>query len=667
MLFKSSTHPALKKTSAIEKISRSAVIWQLIACVAVVLPLIQWLPLWVLLLGGGCIAARLMIHSGRWSFPHWSIRFLLVVAVAVGLLTSFNRDASLNAMVALLTVGLALKLLEIYRRRDALVLLYVALFLSATVFLFEQSILVALYMFFALGLVVAALVSVWQDPLREDMLRPLKQAWKLLLPSLPLMLVLFFIFPRIGPLWSVELDRSSARTGLSESMSPGDISRLTRSDELAFRAVFNTEPPLPTERYWRALVLSSFDGREWTPGSPPQSHAETLIPLSEPITYEIVQERSHQRWLFALDMPISAPSQAQLTSSRTLLSNQEVTTRIQYSVTSVERYQLAPNLDQTSYAFFTQIPRNSNPRTQILAQQWFDEADQNVPKLIEQMFRHFNETFVYTLEPQPLGRHSVDEFLFDTQQGFCEHYASAAAFLLRSVGVPARVVTGYQGGEWNASQNYLTIRQFDAHAWVEVWLEDRGWVRIDPTTAVAPERIEMSADSFFSGQPGFLADSPLISRVGRQGWLLNARMQYDALNFAWQRWVLNYHHQQQNLLQDWLGDLTPWKLILLLFLPASLVLGFVAWRLLGRREALDPLDRELRKLLTQLEAYGITRQSDETLQRLVVRLSDTHPEFAKALQPVAEAYEALHYAPSDASQMRLRLMQQLVLAQQQLK
>ncbi|MCD8512775.1 MAG: DUF3488 domain-containing protein [Nitrincola sp.] len=428
MLFKSSTHPALKKTSAIEKISRSAVIWQLIACVAVVLPLIQWLPLWVLLLGGGCIAARLMIHSGRWSFPHWSIRFLLVVAVAVGLLTSFNRDASLNAMVALLTVGLALKLLEIYRRRDALVLLYVALFLSATVFLFEQSILVALYMFFALGLVVAALVSVWQDPLREDMLRPLKQAWKLLLPSLPLMLVLFFIFPRIGPLWSVELDRSSARTGLSESMSPGDISRLTRSDELAFRAVFNTEPPLPTERYWRALVLSSFDGREWTPGSPPQSHAETLIPLSEPITYEIVQERSHQRWLFALDMPISAPSQAQLTSSRTLLSNQEVTTRIQYSVTSVKRYQLAPNLDQTSYAFFTQIPRNSNPRTQILAQQWFDEADQDVPKLIEQMFRHFNETFVYTLEPQPLGRHSVDEFLFDTQQGFCEHYASAAAF-----------------------------------------------------------------------------------------------------------------------------------------------------------------------------------------------------------------------------------------------
>ncbi|MCD8512776.1 MAG: DUF4129 domain-containing protein [Nitrincola sp.] len=172
---------------------------------------------------------------------------------------------------------------------------------------------------------------------------------------------------------------------------------------------------------------------------------------------------------------------------------------------------------------------------------------------------------------------------------------------------------------------------------------------------------------FFSGQPGFLADSPLISRVGRQGWLLNARMQYDALNFAWQRWVLNYHHQQQNLLQDWLGDLTPWKLILLLFLPASLVLGFVAWRLLGRREALDPLDRELRKLLTQLEAYGITRQSDETLQRLVDRLSDTHPEFAKALQPVAEAYEALHYAPSDASQMRLRLMQQLVLAQQQLK
>jgi len=657
----------MKRTqTGVDKISRSAVIWQLIACVAVVLPLFSWLPAWVLLLGLGCIGARLMIHSGRWSFPHWSIRLVLVVAVGAGLLMTFNRDASLNAMVALLTVGLSLKLLEIYRRRDALVLLYVALFVAASVFLFEQGILVAIYMLFAVLLVIAALVSVWQDPLREEMLRSLKHAWRLLLPAFPLMLVMFFIFPRIGPLWSVELDRSSARTGLSESMSPGDISRLTRSDELAFRAVFEDAPPAPAERYWRALVLSAFDGREWTPGAS-SSVVEELNVIGESIQYEIVQERSNQRWLFALDVPMLAPQQARLTSPRTLLGHAEVSQRIQYSVESARQYQLAADLSSDQLDFFSRIPANSNPRSQALARQWFDEADKDVSSLIDRIFRHFNETFVYTLEPQPLGRHSVDDFLFQTQQGFCEHFASATAVLLRSVGVPSRIVTGYQGGEWNASQNYLTLRQYDAHAWVEVWLEGQGWVRIDPTTAVAPERIEMSAEQLFSGQAGFLADSPFTSRIGRQGWLLQARMQYDSLNFAWQRWVLNYHHRQQNLLQDWLGDLTPWKMILVLLIPASLILGFISWRLFGRRTIQDPIERQLHKLFFKLEKQGLYRQPDETLKRFSQRLEQTHPELAMILMPVANTYETLHYLPVDQAHQRKILMECINQALKQLK
>lgn len=631
----------------VDKISRSAVIWQLIACIAVVLPLFSWLPAWVLLLGLGCIAARLMIHSGRWSFPHWSIRLVLVIAVAIGLLLTFNRDASLNAMVALLTVGLALKLLEIYRRRDALVLLYVALFVAASVFLFEQGILVAIYMLCAVLLVIAAMVSVWQDSLREEMLRPLKYAFRLLLPALPLMLILFFIFPRIGPLWSVELDRSSARTGLSESMSPGDISRLTRSDELAFRAVFENAPPAPAERYWRALVLSSFDGREWTPSSTLSSQAEALQVLGETIQYEIVQERSNQRWLFALDVPVSVPPQARLTGPRTLLANAEVIQRIQYSVESARQYQLGAELSIQERTFFSRVPRQSNPRTQVLAQEWFDEVDRDVSRYIQRIFNYFNESFVYTLEPQPLGRHSVDEFIFQTQQGFCEHYASATAVLLRSVGVPARIVTGYQGGEWNASQNYLTLRQYDAHAWVEVWLDGQGWVRIDPTTAVAPERIEMSAEQLFSGQAGFLADSPFTSRMGRQGWLLQARMQYDSLNFAWQRWVLNYHDQQQNLLEDWLGELTALKMVLVLLIPASLVLGFLAWRLLRRNTLQDPVERQLHKLFNRIQKQGFKRQPDETLARFSNRVAQTDPELAQVLIPVAKAYETLHYFPLD--------------------
>lgn len=651
----------------VDKISRSAVLWQLLACISVVLPHAFWLPAWVLLLGVGCVAARLMIHVGRWSFPHWLIRLLLVIAVAIGLLTTFNRDASLNAMVALLTVGLALKLLEIYRRRDALVLLYVSLFVAATVFLFEQSILVAAYMLLAVLLVVAAMVSIWQDPLREGMLRPLKQAWRLLLPALPLMLVLFFIFPRIGPLWSVELDRSSARTGLSESMSPGDISRLTRSDELAFRAVFDDTPPAPSERYWRALVLSAFDGREWTPGTTRASAPESLEAQSDTIQYEVVQEASNQRWLFALDMPITAPAQARLTPQRTLLASSEVTQRIQYRVESAMRYQLANALNASEHAYYTQVPGNSNPRSQALAAEWLAESQGDVGLFIDRIYQHFNETFIYTLQPQPLGRHSVDEFIFQTQQGFCEHFASATAFLLRAAGVPARIVTGYQGGEWNASQNYLTLRQYDAHAWVEVWLDGRGWVRIDPTTAVAPERIEMSADELFSGQAGFLADSRLTSRFARQGWLLQARMQYDSLNFAWQRWVLNYHNQQQNLLQDWLGDLTAWKMMLVLLIPAGAVLGWLSWRLLRPTTKRDPVEQRLFQLLNQLERMGCLRQPEETLQRFSIRLEDTHPQYAKLLRPVAAAYEQFHYSPGDQGQSRDFLFKTIRDAQQRLK
>lgn len=643
--------------AGIEKISRSAVVWQLLAFIAVVIPHVGWLPVWIMAICAACIAARFMIHSGRWSFPHWSLRVLLVVGAAAGLLVSFNRDASLNAMVALLIVGLALKLLEIYRRRDALVLLYVALFVAATTFLFEQGMGVALMILLAVVVVVAALNSIWQNPLREDMQRPLTLSLKMLGPALPLMLVLFFLFPRIGPLWSVELDSTTARTGLSESMSPGDISQLTRSGELAFRAVFTDQPPPSSLRYWRVLVLNAFDGREWTPGTFRATERETLVALAEPINYEIVQEPSGRRWQFALDVPASIPPNSEMTSQRTLLASSDVLQRVQYQLSSVPAYQLSPQLSREAHEYYTRLPRQANPRSRELAEQWWQAGEADAAAFIDQLFGYFNASFIYTLEPAALGRHSVDDFLFETQQGFCEHFASAAAFMLRAAGMPARVVTGYQGGEWNANQNYLTLRQYDAHAWVEVWLENQGWVRLDPTTAVAPERIEQSADQLFSGQAGFLADSPLSAlRLARQGWLLQARMHYDSLNFAWQRWVLNYHNQQQHLLQDWLGELTPLKMALALLLPGVFILSWLAWRLLRSKAQMDPLQRRLQTLLNSLAKQGFHRQPEETLSGLVSRITQQDPLLAEQLRPVAEAYDALSYQPVDAVNAKRQVM-----------
>lgn len=343
-----------------QQISRAAVIWQLIAFGAVLLPHLSWLPTWLITLCLLTPAARLMIHSGRWPLPHWSLKALLVVLVAAGLVLTFSRETGMRATVALLIAGLALKMVEIYRRRDALVLLYVALFVCATGFLFHQSILAALHGLLAVLLVVAALNSVQQDPLRTDLLRPLKRALRLLAFSLPMMLVLFIVFPRIGPLWSVPLDRQAARTGLAEEMAPGDISRLTQSAQLAFRATFDGPPPPAEQRYWRSLVLTDFDGRTWRRSGPQRRFLvpEPLSAVAEVTTYEVIFEPTHQRWLVALDQPLGVPRGMKMGAGRTLVSERPLDRRISYRLQSARAYRHGGE----ALGRDLQLPDQGNPR-----------------------------------------------------------------------------------------------------------------------------------------------------------------------------------------------------------------------------------------------------------------------------------------------------------------
>ncbi len=633
-------------TTTERQITRTAVIWQLLACAFVVLPHLEWLPLWVPLLLAVTLGARVMIHQGRWSFPSRWIKLALVLASSVGLILSFGRHSGPETMVALLIVGMSLKLLEIYRRRDALVLIYVAFFVLGTSFLFSSSAWIALYALVTLMIVIAALLAIHQRP-DVTVKQTLKRTLWLLGPAVPLMVVLFLIFPRLEPLWSVTLDAPRATTGLSDDMVLGDVSELARSDELAFRVTFSGEVPAPSQRYWRALVLDGFDGRRWYRASDAGSlRMEKLEQTSDVREYEVVLEPTQRPWLVALDQPVTTPRGMRMQAARTLELPEDLAQRFSYQLTAALSYQLQPLLTQAEKSHYLQLPSTGNTQTRRLAQRWLTESQGSQEVFIQRLLGHFNQSFTYTLSPGRLLGDSIDRFMFDSQRGYCEHYAAATTFMLRSAGIPARVVAGYQGGEWNPYQGYLQVRQYDAHAWVEVWLEGRGWVRLDPTAAVAPERIESSAESFLRSSSDALA----ASRIFRTGWLRELQLRYDAFNFAWQRWVLNYDHQQETLLADWLGGLDYWRLALFLMVPGGLVFAFLAWSQLRNRTPRieDPVDAALARLQTRVSVRFIPREPQQSLSVWLESLRPLWPEQDGRLQRLAELDTRRRYAGSQS-------------------
>lgn len=638
------------------QLTRPALVWQLLMVVVVLIPHSLRLPWWLPLMTLGAIGWRLLVHMGRTSFPHWSVKFMMAITAGIGAVVSIGRGNGPELAVALLVAGFALKLLEIYKRRDALVLIYVAYFLAATELLFGQTLLHALYVLLALLLVTAALNAVYQSERHPDFWRPLRSARRLLLPALPLMVVLFLVVPRIGPLWYAPMVREESVTGLSDTLSPGDVSRLTGSSAVAFRVEFTSgRVPPPAQRYWRGLTYDYFDGRRW------QAESDRLAPPSVSdlppgslLRYQMIIEPSGQPWVYALDYPVSAPWPLRLASNWTLRAPSRIRQRADFALVSRPLTALPQRLSESARERYLQLPASGNPETRALAAQWRREAD-SVDALVARTLALFNRDFVYTLSPPRLGNDGIDDFLFDTRRGFCGHYAGAMAFLLRAAGVPARVVGGYQGGEWNPYESYLLIRQYEAHAWVEVWYQDRGWVRVDPTAAVAPERVEQTADQLLANEPGFLAETPLSPvRFGRIGWINELRLRVEAVNYSWHRWVLSFHLRQDALLQRLFGDLSLWKLALALSVPFCLVLGWVALSLLRQRrpKTLDPVDSALMRLSHRLEARGLARKNGEPVGTYALRVAQAQPELAPLILSVARHYDQLRYAGLDDGAVR---------------
>lgn len=608
-----------------------------------------WISLFMIAFG----VWRYQIAKNGWQLPRLAILLPLTLLAGLGIMLTYKGLFGRDASVALLAIMLSLKLMETRQLRDYVLLVFAGYFLTITAFLFSQSILVGAFILLPVLGLTATLISVSHPNGVLGWRFPAKLAGSLLLQAVPVMLILFFLFPRIpGPLWGVPEDSYKSMSGLSDSMQPGNISQLSLSAATAFHVQFQGAVPGNQQLYWRGPVLWHYDGRSWTMRSQAmrsqairsqngQLAPESLQSEDETTDYTVTLEPHNRQWLLMLDIPVSQPADTQMSSDRQVLSREPVRTRIRYQGSSHLHYRLAQTLDARDRELALQLNDDENPRSFALAQRWSRETKsaQEIVNRALTMFRQ--QPFVYTLAPPRLGNNPMDDFLFNTRRGFCEHYASSFVFLMRAAGVPARVVTGYQGGELNPVGNYLIVRQSDAHAWAEVWLQDRGWVRVDPTAAVSPQRVE-------SGINAALPDSAELPMLARRDYPLLRKLylNWDAVNNGWNQYVLGYNQQRQlDLLARLMGGKVSWQDMVIAMMAALALAGLVIayFVLRGTRLQQDPLQLLYARFQRKLARTGLQRLPQEGPQDFGRRAMLHLPSRAGQVDAVMQAYIAARY------------------------
>ena len=642
-----------------QQVPRNALAWMIVCLFTLVAPHLERIPLWVLAVYVVATIWRIQVYRGHWSFPGRWVKLALIVSATVGIFLSFGSLLGLEPTVALLLTAFALKLTELVGRKDAYVLIFLGYFICITEFLFSQVLLIVVYMMFNVLLLTTALVALHQPGEQRFTRGSLRLAGVMLLQAFPLMVVLFFLFPRIGPLWTVPIKSHSAKTGMSDYLRPGDVSNLSQSADVAFRVQFEGEIPAFSDLYWRGLVMSRLEDGAWrslrywdVPAG--ERRAPVLDAAGEGLAYTVIMEPTQQNWLYSLGYSRSRTSGVMELSDYRLYSPVLIEHESQYRVESWPETTLDPTLSEWRRGAELRLPETGNPLTRELALELRQEAegDQAFVDAVLSYFR--TNPFVYTLQPPLLGEDPMDQFLFQTQRGFCEHYAYAFVMMMREAGVPARIVAGYMGGEVNPVNRTVIVHQFDAHAWAEVWLEGQGWVRVDPTAAVAPDRVEWGLEQAVASEGSFLAQSPLSPLRYRNIDLINAlRLRYDALTYSWQAWVTGFNSDQQyELLKDLLGEVSASRFVAVLLGTWALVLTPVAVSLLlrRRRHRLAPEDRHYLLFCERLARMGVVREPWESPTAFAARASRKIPRLSDQIEEITQAYEAISYqSASDAS------------------
>jgi len=620
------------------------------ACLGLaLLPHVSRLKPWISLTILAAVGIRLVLaYRGR-GVPPALLRLAISGSAIALLFFQFHTFNGLEAGTSLLTLMAGLKFMEARALRDVRIIVLIVYFLCLASLLGGDSFALLFYLLAVSWLTTAVLLRFTAVEPPPPLRASLRFAARLLALSLPLAVALWLFFPRFaGPLWQLPSARGTGHTGLSDRMNPGDLSELSLSDEVAMRVRFDGPAPPPAQRYWRGPVLDVFDGRSWSrgefadlPAGPPAAAAAARAGGASIYRYTISLEPHQRRWLLALEHPLrwDAP-RAFLTADAVLLQPDPVTRPLDLRVESDTAYLRDRPLREYERRRQTRLPAQTNPRTRELAQRLRAAAadDADFVQAVLQLFRR--EQFYYTLTPPRLPDNAVDEFLFETRRGFCEHYASAFAALMRAGGIPARVVTGYQGGEFNRFAGYWIVRQSDAHAWDEVWLAGRGWVRADPTAAIAPERIERGS----TGAQEFLGTA---SWYRRQSWFTDLRLRLDQVSDLWRDMILKFDQRSQLALLRHLHIPKPDTNKLVLCLAAALVLTslWLAWQMrhssaLRRR---DPVLEEFRRLQQRLRARGIAIKPSDSALGIAAIVAREQPALAAQVAALCELYNHLRY------------------------
>jgi transglutaminase-like putative cysteine protease len=637
---------------------------------ALIISLLEPLMAWVLVL---CTCSFLITfyksikQVGPLKNSILNLLAILCISILIWLASDYGL---LKTMINLLVVACCLKILNLHHTGDYQMVAAIQLFLVACGLIFHQSL---IYSLFYAVLVILMFCILHAIKIKETSLKNYsKHTIILLLQAIPIAGLLFFVTPKLSPLWQMPINKSN-QTGLSEKMTPGDIASLAKSDELVFRAEFTGRLPTPTERYWRAIVLDKFDGRTWSIANTDQAFRgpQTIEFAGEALDYVVIAQPSSTKWLYSLDIPIlikglstqtiSTTQQYQLSASSPLY-NQGL-----YAVKSFVEQPLTIYQGYEDLSLYLQTPNSGNPKTIDFVNKKIDPSMSTLEKIAELSATFEESEFTYTLSPPLMQIAPIDEFLFENKAGFCSHYASALAYMLRLANVPARIVTGYQGGELQ-SGNVLSVRQYDAHAWVEAWDEDKGWIRIDPTAIVAPNRVVAGLLSSIQNRQEFRAQSPFsLTNLKEYAVFNELRLLMAKIDHTWDQSILSYNQEsQKSLLKKIFGNMKAESFTYALIASFLCIGLFIALLFIPKRaaKASDEL-KWVEQLLKIFEVKDLHRLENETLQQFSQRIAPELPRpVSSSLHFIVKEYYEWKYASLDQkvpfTRLKARLHKQIL-------
>jgi transglutaminase-like putative cysteine protease len=602
---------------------------------------------------------------------HRVIILLLACSGCLAIAISGRELGVLLSMLHLLCFAYSLKSLELNSRKDFYQIVLLGIFILASVLIFSQSLFISFIVFCLLVLNLTVLLAYFSPT--QNIKKTLIKSAKAVMQSIPLAIVLFIVFPRLSPFWQVP-SAKSAQTGLSESVTPGDIANLARSSELAFRVKFDNDIPQYNQLYWRAMVMDNFDGRTWqqSKNSAVNNRGNSTnitvdIPkLVGPQTrYQVIAEPSYQKWLFSLavvDPKSLGANQISILPlpNYTIKSSKPISQTTSYQVTSYTAAMLNSSISDNQRLTNLHIPIGSNPRLQAQGKELkltYPDEIQRAQAILD-IIRE--QEFYYTLTPPALSGHELDQFFYQTKKGFCVHYASVFTFMMRASGVPARLVAGYLGGEYNEQSRHLSIYQYDAHAWAEIWIDNQGWVRVDPTSAVNPERIESGLSQSLQQDALFNNDLLNLHRYKHLAWVNALRLQLDSLDYQWARLVLGYSSKRQyDLLTQWFGHFRAWKIGAIIGGALALMM-LVIWLVNFKKSKNKPLAKWLaqyQQILAILKKKGLEKPATMPASQYSDLVIQRFPSLNVSFIAYTRCFEALMYQALTDEHKKQRLTQ----------